>query len=50
MGKKYLPVTTAGTTRKVYLDDLLKIHRTFKRILKPIPAYPSISILRKPTH
>lgn len=47
MGKKYVPVMTGGTIYKLYLDDLLRIQRTFKKQQKPIPSYSEAIILRK---
>lgn len=49
MAKKYIPATIAGLQRKIYIQDLQKVHKTQKKIGIPIPAYSMVIIIRRAT-
>jgi hypothetical protein len=39
MGRKYIQITIEESNRKIYVDNLKKIHKRRQRIIPVIPAY-----------
>lgn len=39
MGKQYIPVVIGDRSYKLYLDNLVKIYKTPRRRLLPVPEY-----------
>jgi hypothetical protein len=44
MGKKYIPVEINGTAQKVYLDNVIQVHKYLLRKIRAAPAFSKIAI------